>query len=460
MDNIALELVIIFVLLLANGFFSGSEIAIVSARRSRLEAKANEGSSGAKTALKLSQNPDRFLATVQIGITLIGTISSAFGGARLSAVLAEYLRAIPGIAPHANAIAFAIVVILLTYFSLIIGELVPKKLALRAAESFAILVAPIMHFLERIATPIVGFLTFSMNVVLRLLGQKESETAAITEEDIVYMVRAGTESGAVEAHHADLIEQVFDFADRQVKMVMTPRPNMIGVDVSMTLDEIAAVFAENPFSRLPVYEESIDNVIGVLHAKDIVRLLRDSDSETLKSVIRQPAFIVETELIDRVLEQFRKTGVHITIVIDEYGQTAGMVTLQDLLEELVGSIRDETDVPDPDEIARRDDGSWLISGITPVDKVQDATGLPMPPQLDDMDFNTIAGLVLALLSRIPTVGDVLETGGYKIEVVDMDERRIDKLLIIPPAPKPDDEGDETTGKASRDTLRTGNESGT
>ncbi|MBE2184702.1 MAG: HlyC/CorC family transporter [Anaerolineae bacterium] len=432
MDNIALELVIIFVLLLVNGFFSGSEIAIVSARRSRLEAKANEGSGGAKTALKLSKNPDRFLATVQIGITLIGTISSAFGGARLSGVLAQHLRGIPAVAPHADAIAFAVVVILLTYFSLIIGELVPKKLALKAAESFAIFTAPIMSILERIATPIVGFLTFSMNVVLRLLGQKESETAAVTEEDIVYMVRAGTESGAVGAHQADLIEQVFDFADRQVKTVMTPRPNMIGVDIAMTLDEIADIFAENPFSRLPVYEEHIDNVIGVLHAKDIVRLLRDDRSETLKSVIRQPAFIVETDLINHVLEQFRETGIHIAIIIDEYGQTAGMITMQDLLEELVGSIRDETDVPDPDEIVRREDGSWLISGMTPFDKVQDETGLPMPPDLEDVDFNTIAGLVLAVLSRIPTAGDTLETGGYRIEVVDMDERRVDKVLITPP----------------------------
>lgn len=433
MGDIGGELLIILILTLANGFFSGSEIAIVSARKSRLQAKATAGSRGARQALKLQDSPDRFLATVQVGITLIGTFSAAFGGARVAEVLAEAIR--PNVGEAADTLALALVVAMLTYLSLVLGELVPKRIALRGAEGWATFAAPIMSVLSLVARPLVAFLTVSVNLVARLLGQTDAQDEGVTEEDILFMTREGQQSGAVEGREAQLIQSVFRLTDRPVRSVMTPRTELVAVPITTPLSEVVGLLLKTQYSRLPVYEGAIDRVVGILHAKDVLRGVTDPETAGLDTVVqirrlmRQPTVIPESAHIDEVLSTFRRRGVHMAVVIDEYGQTAGVVTMEDLLEELVGEIKDEYDKAERSSIITRPDGSWLVDGREAIDKVAARVGMPMPDPEDLSDFTTLAGFIMARLDRIPEEGDTFTEGAFSVEVVDMDGRRIDKVLI-------------------------------
>ncbi|MCU0474680.1 MAG: hemolysin family protein [Anaerolineae bacterium] len=433
MGDIGGELLIILILTLANGFFSGSEIAIVSARKSRLQAKATAGSRGARQALKLQDSPDRFLATVQVGITLIGTFSAAFGGARVAEVLAEAIR--PNVGEAADTLALALVVAMLTYLSLVLGELVPKRIALRGAEGWATFAAPIMSLLSLVARPLVAFLTVSVNLVARLLGQTDAQDEGVTEEDILFMTREGQQSGAVEGREAQLIQSVFRLTDRPVRSVMTPRTELVAVPITTPLSEVVGLLLKTQYSRLPVYEGAIDRVVGILHAKDVLRGVTDPETAGLDTVVqvrrlmRQPTVIPESAHIDEVLSTFRRRGVHMAVVIDEYGQTAGVVTMEDLLEELVGEIKDEYDKAERSSIITRPDGSWLVDGREAIDKVAARVGMPMPDPEDLSDFTTLAGFIMARLDRIPEEGDTFTEGAFSVEVVDMDGRRIDKVLI-------------------------------
>lgn len=433
MGDIGGELLIILILTLANGFFSGSEIAIVSARKSRLQAKANAGSGGARQAIRLQDSPDKFLATVQVGISLIGTFSAAFGGARLADILAEALR--PSVGDSAETLALFLVVAFLTYLSLVIGELVPKRIGLQSAEGWAVFAAPIMSLLSVFARPLVAILTLSVNIITRLLGQNKPENEGVTEEDILYMTREGQQSGAVEGREAQLIHSVFRFTDRPVKTVMTPRTGLTAVALDTPLKQVVDLCLHTQYSRLPVYEGTIDRVVGILHAKDLLRGLLDEDNQALEPAVqirrlmRQPAVIPETAHIDEALATFRRRGIHMAVVIDEYGQTAGMVTMEDLLEELVGEIKDEYDKSERSSIINRPDGSWLVDGLEAIDKVAERVGLPTPAEAELNHFTTLAGLILARLDRIPETGDTLTLGDFVLEVIDMDGRRIDKVLI-------------------------------
>ncbi|HEY7975643.1 MAG TPA: hemolysin family protein [Ktedonobacterales bacterium] len=444
--TIILEIVIIFALIVANGFFAASEIALVSARRSRLEQQAHAGSQGAQQALTLSGNADRFLATVQVGVTFIGAITSAFGGARLTAPLAASLRAAPIIGPYANAVAFTVVVLLITYFTLVIGELVPKRLGLNHAERVAAAVAPAMTTLARFARPVIVALTLSVNAVLRLLGQAQQRTNDVTEEDIVYLTHAGTASGVVEADEERLIRRVFKFTDRRVEEVMTARPDIIAIDASRPLEEVRELFLTSGHSRLPVYEGALDDIIGVLLAKDLLRALppdqpADQPTLDLRTLLRPATFTPERQRIADLLAAFRRDGAHVALAVDEYGQVAGLVTLKDILEELVGDIKDAYDIGDEDEeIKRLDDGSWLISGGVSHELAREQVGLPAIPADEAGEYTTVAGLVLTRLGRIPSEGDSVRDGDFILTVMDMDGRRIDKLRIepAPPASAEDD----------------------
>jgi putative hemolysin len=424
------ELLIILALTLANGFFSGSEIAIVSARRGRLEARAKTGSRRAQQAIQLQENPDRFLATVQVGITLIGTFSAAFGGARIGDILTIWFKGIPALQPYAETLALATVVAFITYISLILGELVPKRLALQSAESLALIAAPIMTTLSRFSRPLIALLTVSVNLVVRLLGQGKVEESPVTEEDIVYMVREGTQSGTVEHGEAQMIQRVFQFTDRPIRSVMTPRTEMVAVDAGTPLRQIAEKFLSSGYSRLPVYEETIDHIIGVLHAKDILRCFTE-ESCSVRDLLLPITVVLETDHIDDVMSRFLRKGAHLAVVIDEYGQTAGIVTLEDLLEELVGDIRDEYDQSEQSAYVQREDGSWLIDGLEAYDRVQARVGLPPIPADEIGDYSSLAGMMMTRLNRIPVVGDKLEIEGFVLEVVDMDGLRIDKVLVRP-----------------------------
>jgi putative hemolysin len=429
LGELSSEIIIIIALTLANGFFAGSEIAIVSVRKSRLETMANEGNKAARQALHLTENPDRFLATVQIGITLIGTFSAAFGGARIGAVLTASFQDIPAIAPYAEAIALTLVVVSITYLSLVVGELVPKRLALRNAERLAVIAAPIMTALAIIARPLVALLTISVTIIFRLIGIQSSDAQQVTEEDIVYMVREGMESGSVEAGEAQFIHRAFQFTDRPIYTMMTPRTQMESAHTDTPLPQIINKFVASGYSRLPVFEPRTDEVAGVLYIKDILQPLADGNQNIdIRQMLRPAIFVVESAHGDDVMAQFRQQGAHIALVIDEYGQVIGLITLEDLLEELVGDIRDEYDTGEEDTYFQREDGTWLVDALEPYDRVCQVVGLP-PSKDEDINFASLASLIVEELERIPTVGDIVTIGAMKIEVVDMDERRIDKVLI-------------------------------
>lgn len=432
MGAIGSELLIILVLTLANGFFSGSEIAIVSARRSRLEQQAAAGRRAARQALSLAENPDRFLATVQVGISLIGTFAAAFGGARIGDILTATFRAIPAVASYAEPLALGIVVVGLTYLSLILGELVPKRIALQHAEGWAVVAAPIMVWIARLARPIVAVLTGSVGLVLRLLGQRKAADQSVTEEDITFMIREATTSGTVEAREARLIHQVFQFTDRPIAHVMTPRTEVTALPSTATWRQCVEAFVSSEYSRLPVYQESLDHIIGVLHAKDCMPiLLSPTPPASITPLLRAPTFLLVSQHVDDVLPLFRRQGSHMGIVIDEYGQVAGVVTLEDLLEELVGEIRDEYDQGEEAPFVQRADGSWLVDAMQSYKRVQDRTGLVLEPTVDHRSFTTLAGLIMAELHHLPQVGDQVLIGESVLEVLDMDGRRIDKVLIRP-----------------------------
>jgi putative hemolysin len=429
--TLPLELSIILLLILANGVFAATEIALVSARRNRLEQSAAAGQRGARQALALAADPDRFLATVQIGITLIGTLAAAFGGASLASGIASGLAVVPALQPYAEAIALAIVVVLITYLSLVLGELAPKRLALQHAEGIAVRLAPLMSLLARISSPIIFLLTGSVSLLLRLIGQRRASEMSVTEEDITYLVRQGAASGAVEAHEAEFIERVFRFSTRTVRAVMTPRPAIVAVDLAAPLSETIEALIHTGHSRVPVYRDTLDEVIGILHARDLLPFLcgdRATDLD-LQALLRPALFLPPQQHIDDALAAFRERKVSLALVVDEYGQVEGLVTVEDVLEELLGQLPSEYRAEDQPTIVQLDDGSWLVDGAEDYETVCERIGTPSTPSTRRRPYATIAGYVLAQLQHIPTVGETTRTGDFTIQVVDMDGRRIDKVAI-------------------------------
>jgi putative hemolysin len=432
MDNfLGIEIIAIFILILANGFFAASEIAIVSARRSRLQQEADAGKQGAKQALYLTEHTDQFLATIQVGITLISTLAAAFGGASLSTPLAQWISTFPLLRPYADTIALGIVVILITYFSLVLGELAPKRLGLRLSEKIATRVAPVMMALSAIMRPIISMLTFSADLVLRLLGQHKPVKEMITEEDIVYLAREGAVSGTVENEEHEFIRRIFRFTDRDVSAIMTPRTEIVAIEVGTPLTEVIETFLDSGYTRLPLYEDSLDNIVGVLYAKDILRSRTEQAEKEMDLCViaRPPFFISEYQHVDDLLTTFRRKGIHLAIVIDEYSQVIGLVTLEDVLEELVGEIQDEYDIAEDNAIVQREDGSWLIDAMTDHELVREKIGMGPQPENERGDYHTLAGMVLKHLGHIPKIGETITLGSFVLEVVDMDGRRIDKVLV-------------------------------
>ncbi|GAB4409637.1 MAG: hemolysin family protein [Anaerolineae bacterium] len=430
--DLLFEIIIIFVLLLANGFFAASEIAVVSARKGRLEQQALAGQRGAAAALELAEDPSRFLSTVQVGITLIGTFAAAFGGATLAELLETALTDIPTLAPYAGTIALGVVVLAITYLSLIVGELVPKRLALQNAEAMASFVAPSMRGLARLANPVVSFLTFSTELILRLLGRHNVPESPITEDDIMALVREGTSDGTVEAAEEDLINNVFAFTDRLVRSLMTPRTQIVGIERNTPLPELLKIVTESGYSRLPVFEDSLDQVIGILNVKDLLRVWGTSEAVDLRSLLRPPCYVIESQRAVVAFQQIKQSNNALALVLDEYGQVAGLITLEDMLEELVGEITDEYDEADA-SIVRREDGSYLVDGLLPLSDLEEQLNIPEVEKLGrEYSFETTAGLLLILLGHIPTPGETARWQDYTFEVVDMDEHRIDKILISPP----------------------------
>ncbi len=423
------ECLLVLVLILANGFFSGAEMAIVASRRGRLRQMAEAGDAAAKTALELASSPDRFLPTVQIGITLVGTLAAAYGGDRLVSDLADWLGSVlpPGLASAARSIALTMFVALLSFFTLLLGELVPKRLALRRAEALARAVAPAMHLFARVATPLVWMMSWSTTAVLFLLGAHKQDGPTVSVDDIEHLLEAGRAEGILEPVEQAVATEALRLGERSVRDIMRPRIDLDALDIATPPGEVLGAIAMAGYSRLPVYEGSLDHILGYVALKDVLRQNWMGWPIELRKILHKALFVPETMPLDRLLEMFQKEKNQLAIVLDEYGGTEGMVTLEDVLEELVGEIHSEHHRDRDAPFVDRGDGSWLVDGGAGVEALAEVFGLRLDP--GPRDYSTVSGLVLARLERIPSTGDTAEWQGLSIEVVDMDGRRIDKLLI-------------------------------
>lgn len=431
MNELALEIIIIFLLLVANGVFAMSEIAVVAARKIRLQQLADSGNKQAQAALKLAKNPNQFLATVQVGITLVGILAGAFGGATIAENIAAYLNTLPILAPYSELIGVGIVVIVITYLSLIIGELVPKRLALNNPERIASMMAPPMQFLSKIALPVVRLLDISTNVVIRLLGVKPSLEPAITLEEIKVLIEQGTESGIFEETEQDMIENVLRLDERPVGAWMTPRTKIVWLDIDEPLEEIRRKVVEYHYSRFPVAKDNLDNIIGVVRAKDLLVQSLTHQPLDLKGLLRPPLFIPESMSALDVLELFKKQGTHIALVTDEYGGIEGMITHNDILEDIVGNIPIAGEPSAEPQAQQREDGSWLVDGLLDIDTLKEIFEIEQLPDEEDRGYHTVGGFIMSQVHGIPIVGQYFEWRHLRFEVVDMDGRRVDKVLISP-----------------------------
>ena len=421
-----LEIGIIILLVLLNGVFAMSELAIVSSRRARLSAMERAGSTGARAALALADDPQRFLPTVQVGITLVGVVAGTFGGARLSATLGPVLDAIPGVAPFGNEAALFLVVVLITYLSLILGELVPKQLALRNPERLAILVARPMLALSRFSAPVVWLLSTSSALVLRLLGASTPVEQSVTEEEVKAVVAEGAEAGALETEERHMIERVLRLADKPVRALMTPRTEIAWLDRNATPEEVSEKLKGETVNRFIVADGKVDNVVGVAAAKDLLDQVLSGQKLSVAGVLRQPMVLPDNLSALDSLERIRQDPLGLALVMDEYGSFEGVVTAADLLEAIVGELGAPAQ-PDPSGPAvERHDGSLLLDGMMPSDELRARLDLPVLPQAGS--YHTVAGLMLALLRRVPKEGDRIVFGGWRFEIVDMDGRRVDKVL--------------------------------
>jgi len=430
MNSLGVEITLIVLLVLANGVFAMAELAIVSARKVRLRQRAEEGSRNTAVALELATNPHDFLSTVQVGITLIGTLAGAFGGATIAEKLAVFLKLHPQLAVYADSIAISVVVLIISYLSLILGELVPKNLALANAEGIASGLAPLMRWLSRAGSPAVRFLTFSTRVVMKLLPVKGAGEAPVTEEEIKVLVAQGTEHGTFEEAEQEMIEGVFRLGDRRVVELMQPSRKVAYLDAGDSWAVNREILKGSPYSRFPVTEGALDNVIGILHVKDLVLALDDQRSPDLRQLARRALIVPETTPALDVLEKFQESGEQMGLVVDEHGSVEGIVTVTDLLEAVVGELRGPGELPQV-QITRRDDGSWLADGSLPIPDLIEELELRKVPG-EEEDFATLAGLILAHLRRIPVPGDHVVVDGWRFEVVDIDGNRIDKVLICRP----------------------------
>ncbi len=424
-----IEFAIILALILANGFFSGAEMAIVASRRGRLQQMAEKGDRSAATALALANNPDRFLPTVQIGITLVGTLAAAYGGDAMVSDIAIWIRAFapPIVAEWARSIALTLFVAVFSFLTLVLGELVPKRLALRTAEPIARAVAPIMQGFSRLMTPLVRIMGAATTAVLWLLGAQRQTGPSVSVDDIEHLLQAGRAEGVLEPVELAVASEALRLGERSVRDIMRPRIDLDALDIETPPGEVLGAIAMAGYSRLPVYEGSLDHILGYVSIKDVLRQNWMGWPIDLKKLMHRALFVPETMPLDRLLELFQKEKNQLAIVLDEYGGTEGMVTLEDVLEELVGEIHDEHRREEPQAVIERPDGSWLVDGAIPIEELADRLGVRLAA--GQRDYTTVSGLVLAELERIPIVGDTARWNGLEIEVVDMDGRRIDRLLV-------------------------------
>ena len=423
-----LGLLILILLILVNGLFSMSEIAVVSARRARLQLRAAQGDKGAQAALKLAEQPGSFLATIQIGITLVAILIGALGSTRIAAQLEPYLARLPLLGEYSELLAGAAAVVLVTYLSLVLGELAPKQIGLNKPESIASRMAPSMIWLARLAHPIVRFLSASTRLVVRLLRIHPSDEPAITEDEIQMMMEQAREIGVVEPIEGEIVEQLFRVGDLHVNDLMVDRRDILWLDVSDPPEVIRAKMGSGIHSRYPVARGDLDNIIGLLFVKDMVVQTLGNEMPDLQLMVKPALFIPSGLPVFQVLEQFKEAQAQIAFVTDEHGGVEGLVTFIDLLEAIVGDVPEIGDPEDPTAI-RRADGSWLIDGKLPIEEFKQIFDIEALPEEEENYYQTIGGFVMLSLGRVPQAGDYFSWQNLTVEVVDMDWRRVDKVLV-------------------------------
>ena len=436
-----MELLIILGLLIANGVFAMSEIAIVSAKKVRLEQAAERGSRGAAQALELQAQPTRFISTVQLGITLIGILLGALGERQLGARFHVWFESIGGetgaaLAPYAGILSFVLVVVVVTYLSLVIGELVPKRLAMMFPDTLAAAIAPLLSTLSRATAPLVWILSRSAESLLWLVPRPASKTDEVSAEEIRGMMEQGAEAGVFHAAEHEIVDRVFRLGDLTVKSLMVPRPDIVTLDAADPPARVALVVATSPHSHFPVVEGKLEKLVGIVHVKDLVKNgLISGGAIDLRELASAPTFVPETTPAYTLLEQFKQRSTHVAMVVDEFGQVEGLITLNDLVESIVGTVARQAGHHDP-EVVRREDGSLLVDGGLGVVDLENALEIGRLDVSDLGDVHTVAGLVMAVLGHVPRTGEIARWQGLRLEVVDMDRRRIDAVLVSrdPPAP--------------------------
>jgi putative hemolysin len=428
-EDFWLQALLILALILANGFFAASEIAMIATRKSRIDALLEKGVKSAAAVARLKNDPDRFLATVQIGVTIVSSLASAIGGAAAISYLKPWIAALPFpfAARWAEAIALVVVVLPISYLSLVLGELVPKSLALRYSEQIACFVARPIEFLARGSSLFVKALTASSNFVLKIFGGNDTESASfISVDEIKSLIREGAAKGIFNETERELIHSVFEFTDTPVKAVMIPRTEIHAIEVNASLAEVAKSFVESGFSRIPVYEGDLDKVIGILYNKDVFKALQEKSDFRIRDHLHPAFFVPSTLPISELLKQLQRRRLAMALVVNEFGEVEGLATLEDLVEEIVGEIRDEYDREERGPVERLPDGSMVIQGSALLKDLKVDFALPFE---DSADYHTLAGFLLARLKRIPRGGEWIEESGYKMTIVDMEGRRIVKIKL-------------------------------
>jgi putative hemolysin len=424
------ELLIIILLVLLNGFFALVEIALVSSRKIKLEDKARKGSLGASSALDLLKRPEQLLSTMQIGITLIGVVSGAYGGAALTDTVRPFFEQFEALQPYAQQLAFGSTVTFITYLSLVLGELVPKTLGLTNPEGISIILSPFVRILTAIAYPISAFLSFSTRVVLKLLMIREKVESPISEDEVKLMIEQGVQHGTFEAKENEMINSIFKFADRKANSIMTNRRDIIWFDISESIDEMRQQTLEVPHSKIPICDGDIDHILGILPAKEFLRLLNNKEDFDLQTLLNKPVYVPENSRAIKVLEEFRKKRTYTGIVVDEYGSTAGLITLYDLVENIFGDLPDLNDTEHDEWLVVREDGSLLIDAGTAIEDLKDHIVLPEFDEQDE-DYTTLAGFAIKQLNHLPKTGERFTVGDYLFEIIDMDFNRVDRILVTP-----------------------------
>jgi putative hemolysin len=429
LDYFWIEAVLIVILILANGFFAASEIAMIAMRKSRIDALLEKGVTAAAAVARLKNDPDRFLATVQIGVTVVSSFASALGGAAAIGYLKPQIAEIPisFVTQWADAIALTIVVLPISYLSLVFGELVPKSLALRYSEQIACFVARPIELLARVSALFVKILMASSNFVLRIFGGKDNESASfISVDEVKSLIREGTAKGIFNETERELIHSVFEFTDTPVKAVMKPRTEIHAIDAESSLAQVAKDFVDSGFSRIPVFEGNLDKIIGILYNKDVFKALQERSDFRIRDHLHQAFFVPSTLPTSELLKQLQRRRLAMALVVNEFGEVEGVVTLEDLVEEIVGEIRDEYDREERGPVDRLPDGSMVIQGSALLKDLKADYALPFD---ESPDFHTLAGFILSRLKRIPRGGEWVEDNGYKLTIVDMEGRRIVKIKL-------------------------------